>query len=135
MTGERLRFRKGDRILRRADFLRVQHQGRKVQTRSFLIMVSPAEHSRLGITVTRRTAGAVGRNRIKRLVREVFRANRELFPQECELVLVARAAATGLSLASLRAELTQAGPQLRRAAGAGPSGAGPAAASRREPRA
>lgn len=133
MTGEQLRFRKGDRILRRADFLRVQHQGRKVQTRSFLIMVSPAEHSRLGITVTRRTAGAVGRNRIKRLVREVFRRNRALFPGDCELVLVARAAATGLDYASLRTELEQAGPRLRRAAGAEASSAAPA--TEREPRA
>jgi ribonuclease P protein component len=108
VTGERLRFRKSDRILRRADFLRVQHQGRKVQTRSFLIMVSPAEHARLGITVTRRTAGAVGRNRIRRLVREVYRQHRELFPEACELVLVARAAATGLDFTSLRAELERA---------------------------
>ena len=126
MSGERLR--KSDRILRRADFLRVQHQGKKVQTRSFLIMVLPAEQSRFGITVTRRTAGAVGRNRIKRLVREVYRRNRAFFPERCELVLVARAAATKLDYDALRAELEQAGPQLRRAASAAPHPA-------REPRA
>jgi ribonuclease P protein component len=128
VSGERLRFRKSDRILRRADFLRVQHQGKKVQTRSFLIMVLPAEQSRIGITVTRRTAGAVGRNRIKRLVREVYRSNRALFPEGCELVLVARAAATALDYPALRAELEQAGSLLRRAATAAPHPA-------REPRA
>jgi ribonuclease P protein component len=120
VTGERLRFRKSDRILRRADFLRVQSTGHKVQTRSFVIMVLPAEQARFGITVTRRTAGAVGRNRIKRLVREVYRTNRALFPERCELVLVARAAATRLDYAALRAELDAAGSQLRRAAKAAP---------------
>lgn len=120
MTGERLRFRKSDRILRRADFLRVQSSGHKVQTRSFVIMVLPAEQARFGITVTRKTAGAVGRNRIKRLVREVYRRNRALFPERCELVLVARAAATRLDYAALRAELDAAGPQLLRAARATP---------------
>jgi len=120
VTGERLRFRKSDRILRRTDFLRVQHSGHKVQTRSFVIMVLPAEQARFGITVTRKTAGAVGRNHIKRLVREVYRQNRALFPERCELVLVARAAATRLDYASLRAELDAAGPQLRRAAKAAP---------------
>ena len=128
MTGERLRFRKSDRILRRADFLRVQHSGHKVQTRSFVIMVLPAEQARFGITVTRKTAGAVGRNRIKRLVREVYRQNRALFPERCELVLVARAAATTLDYAALQAELEQAGPRLRRAAQA-------ASQAAREPRA
>ena len=128
MSGARLRFRPSDRILRRGDFLRVQRLGQKVQTPSFVIMVLPAEQARLGITVTRKVAGAVGRNRIKRLVREVYRRNRGLFPERCELVLVARAAATGLDYAALRAELEQAGPQLRRAATA-------AHPSAREPRA
>ncbi len=44
---------------------------------------------RLGITVTRRVGKAVRRNRIKRVVREWFRARQqELKP--CDLVVVAR---------------------------------------------
>ena len=46
----------------------------------FVVMVLPAERQRLGVTVTRAYAGAVGRNRIKRLAREVFRRERGLFP-------------------------------------------------------
>ena len=116
MSGERLP--RSDRILRRGDFLRVQHHGHKVQTPSFVIMVLPAEHARLGITVTRKAAGAVGRNRIRRLVREVYRRNRELFPERCELVLVARAGATGLDYAALHAELQKASARLQHAAAA-----------------
>ena len=83
-------------------------------------MVMPALRQRLGITVTRRTAGAVGRNRIKRLVREVFRRERALFPANCEVVLVARSGADQLDYAALRDELLRAQAALQRAAGATP---------------
>jgi ribonuclease P protein component len=105
---------RSDRIQRRADFLRVQHGGKRVQTPHFVIMLMPAERQRLGVTVTRRTAGAVGRNRVRRLVREVFRKNRALFPR-CELVVVARAGADRLDYAAVRAEVAKASSALRRA--------------------
>jgi ribonuclease P protein component len=105
---------RSDRIQNRADFLRVQQGGKRVSTPHFVIMVMPAERQRLGVTVTRRTAGAVGRNRVRRLVREVFRQNRALFPR-CELVVVARAGADQLNYAAVRAEVAKASPALRRA--------------------
>lgn len=105
---------RGDRIQNRADFLRVQQGGKRVSTPHFVIMVMPAARQRLGVTVTRRTAGAVGRNRVRRLVREVFRQNRALFPR-CELVVVARAGADRLDYAAVRAEVAKASPALGRA--------------------
>jgi ribonuclease P protein component len=111
------RFPRADRILSRADFLRTQRDGRRVHTRHFLIMVRCEGRQRLGVTVTRKTAGAVGRNRIRRLAREVFRRNRALFPTGCELVLLARAGADRLDYATLQAELTAARAALARAAG------------------
>jgi ribonuclease P protein component len=110
------RFRRADRILSRADYLRTQRDGRRVHTRHFLIMVRCEGRQRLGITVTRKTAGSVGRNRIRRLAREVFRRNRQLFPAGCELVLLARAGADQLDYATLQAELTAARDALARAA-------------------
>lgn len=103
-----------DRIQSRSDFLRVQQGGRRVTTPHFVIMLMPAERQRLGVTVTRRTAGAVGRNRVRRLVREVFRRNRALFPR-CELVVVARAGSDQLDYAAVRAEVADASSTLRRA--------------------
>ena len=64
----------------RADFLRVQHGGKRVNTAHFVIMVMPGARQRLGMTVTRRAAGAVGRNRVRRLVREVFRPKPRAVP-------------------------------------------------------
>lgn len=104
---------RADRIRRRSDFLRVQGQGRRVRTPHFLLLVSPAEHGRLGVTVTKRVAGAVGRNRIKRLVREVFRRNRALFPRRAEVVVIARRGADALDYAAVRGEVQRASPQLR----------------------
>lgn len=107
---------RADRIRKRADFLRTQQGGKRVQTRHFSIMVLAAPRQRLGITVTRRIAGAVGRNRIRRLAREVFRRNRELFPPNCDLVLLARAGADQLDYATLQAELAAARVALSNAA-------------------
>ena len=116
-------YPRADRLLRRADFLRVQREGKRVNTPHFVVMVLPAERQRFGVTVTKRVAGSVGRNRVKRLAREVYRRERRLFPAGCELVLVARAGADRLDYATLRGELEQARTALARAAGRG-GGAG-----------
>ena len=126
------RFPRSDRILSRADYLRTQREGRRVHTPHFLIMVLASNRQRLGVTVTRKTAGAVGRNRIRRLAREVFRRNRALFPAGCDFVLLARAGADQLDYATLQAELTAASSALGRAARSSPaSPAGPAAKTSR----
>jgi ribonuclease P protein component len=104
-----------DRIRSRRDYLRVQSEGRRVHTPHFVLMVMPAERKRLGITVTRKVAGAVGRNRVKRLVREAFRLNRELFPEACEVVVVARTGAQRLDYAAVCQELRDAENALGRA--------------------
>lgn len=64
------------RPLRRRDFLEAQQSGQRVSSRYFLILVRKGGEDavpRLGVTVTRKVAGAVRRNRIKRLIREWFR--------------------------------------------------------------
>jgi ribonuclease P protein component len=93
----------------------VQHGGKRVQTRHFVIMLMPDSHQRIGVTVTRRVAGSVGRNRIKRLVREVFRRNRRLFPQECDTVVLARTGADQLDYAAVHGEVAKASAAMLRA--------------------
>jgi ribonuclease P protein component len=116
-----------DRLKRRADFARVQSRGRKVHTARFLFLVLPREDDgdvvRLGLTVTRKVANAVGRNRIKRVLREVFRKNRALFPPACDVVVVAKDRAPGLGYEDTRAEIEQSSAALLRAGLAKPTGA------------
>ncbi len=92
----------------------MQARGRKVHAPHFILLVLPSATQALGVTVTRKVAGAVGRNRIKRLCREVFRLNRGLFPPACTVVLVARSGADKLDYAAVQAEVAQASAALHR---------------------
>ncbi len=49
--------------------------------------------ARLGITVTRKFGNAVARNRVKRLLREVFRLAPDLFPNGIDFVVIPKAPA------------------------------------------
>lgn len=104
------------RVRFRAHFLRIQKEARRVHTPHFVVLLSPSDRRRLGVTVTRKVAGAVGRNRIRRLCREVFRRNQALFPADCDVVMVARQGAELLGYAEVCEELTAAGRALGRLA-------------------
>ena len=61
---------------------------------------------RLGITITKKTAQrAVDRNRVKRVVRAVFRKERALFPPGCDVVVIGKSGAEKLGYADVLAEL------------------------------
>ena len=95
----RFSFKKDDRILKRSEFLELTRSGRKVQNDCFvaLFQAGRLEHSRLGITVTRKVGKAALRSRIKRLVREYFRLNRRHLNQNWDINIVAKKKAADLS--------------------------------------
>ena len=45
---------------------------------------------RLGLVVGRKVGGAVARNRVKRLIREFFRLNKEKMPESSDLIVLAK---------------------------------------------
>lgn len=114
-------YRPEDRVKRRSDFRAVQSGGRKVHTPHFLVVVAPREGSlrtRLGITVTKKvSSSAVGRNRVKRVVREVFRRNRELFPDGCDVVVIAKREAPSLGYGEVLEEMRAASRAMKRRGG------------------
>ena len=119
----RERLLASERLKLRRDFLRVSGGGHKVHSARFLFLVLPRGDegpSRLGITVTRKVANAVGRNRIKRVLREVFRRNRAFFPSGCDVVAIAKDRAPGLAYEDARTEVETAARSLHRAAGRPP---------------
>jgi len=113
--GEARRFRRADRLKKRYEFRRVQLSGRRIHTPHFLLVVQPnaLENTRLGITVTKKVGTAVQRNRIKRVVREVFRSNRELFPPSHDVVFIAKREAPAIDYHSLLEELRRAAGKLK----------------------
>ena len=113
-SDEPQRFRRGDRLKKRYEFRQAQLRGRRIHTPHFLIVVLPnaLQNTRLGITVTKKVGTAVQRNRIKRVVREVFRRNRPLFPGSHDIVFIAKRGSTGIDYESLLNELQRSAKKL-----------------------
>lgn len=84
-------FQAGDRVRRRAEFVRVQQQGRRVSGRfvTLLILANDGTAPRLGLIASRKLGPAVARNRAKRRLRELFRRHRETLGPEAALDIVA----------------------------------------------
>ncbi len=89
----------------------VRASGRRLHSKHFLVLVatSATGRSRLGLTVTTKVdKRAVVRNRIKRYVREVFRANARRFSEPVDLVVIARMESPTLTFAQVEQELLKA---------------------------
>ena len=63
--------------------------------------------------MTKKVGTAVERNRIKRVVREVFRRNRTLFPAGHDLVFIAKRGSTDIAYDSLLTEVQRAAKKLQ----------------------
>ena len=100
-------FPKIARLRQRSDFTRVFDTGRRVATPALALHWLASAEPRLGIAVSRKVdPNAVGRNRIKRTLREAFRNLRpQLIP--ADYVIVARLPAAALDNAALRSVFSQ----------------------------
>ncbi len=100
-------FSKNERLLNRSDFVNVNRSGKRYQTEHFAVILKENGLGirRLGVTVTKKTANAVRRNRIKRLIREFFRLNKALLPEGHDFLIIARKDASGLKLKNVTEEL------------------------------
>jgi len=95
----RFSLTKADRILKRSEFVALSKSGYKVQNEYFIACFAPGrqQHCRLGITVTKKVGKAVERNRIKRMVREFFRLNRQRISGNWDINIIAKTRAAGMS--------------------------------------
>ena len=111
------RFPRQARVRARADFDRIFRDGRRVALPALALhWLGDGQPARLGLAVSRKVdPRAVGRNRIKRILRDAFRHLRPTLADGA-YVLVARAPAAAATPAALR----EAFHQLLRRAGALP---------------
>lgn len=92
----------------------MQRGGRKLHLRDLLVFVRPATgRTRVGVTVSKKVGGAVQRNRVKRLIREVYRRNQQLIPQGLDVVFVAKTTAHQANYKELQSQLMALGRQLK----------------------
>jgi ribonuclease P protein component len=75
----------------------------------FLLVAAQNEvgHARLGVAIGRRVGSAVARNRVRRLLREAFRHNRDRGPGPLDLVIVAKPGLVGRGLSEIEREYRQ----------------------------
>lgn len=89
------KFCRSERILKPSEYQRVKIKGKRARAGTILVSILEGDlcGRRLGIVVSRHVGCAVVRNRIKRVVREFFRRNKESFPAgDCVVVVMSGAA-------------------------------------------
>ncbi len=106
----RLRFPKAARLTQTAEFARVRMEGRPVHGKMITLGVLKGvaeKDGRVGIVTSKRVGNAVIRNRVRRRLREIFRAMRPRLIPGLWLVIVAKSPAAKATLAVLGEEFSQ----------------------------
>ena len=102
-------FRRAEKVTNKSSYRIIYEQGVRRSSRFFTIVTCGNSNGvkRLGITVTKKTGNAVFRNRTKRLIREFFRRNKDLFPAGHDVVVMAKKNTPPLTYQETERELTE----------------------------
>ena len=116
-----MRLRPRQRLRTGAEFDTVFKRGARLDGRLFLLVAAPNGRTfdRLGLAVSRRVGGAVGRNRARRLLREGFRRVDRPPGPGFDLVVVARAPLANRGQAEVDREIRERVRRLLRPSGVG----------------
>jgi ribonuclease P protein component len=103
------RLKKTDRVLKRDIFLRATRSKYAKKSMHFVVVELKGHvgEKKLGITASKRVGNAVKRNRVKRLIREFFRKNKEKLKKDTYYIIIAKKNSHTLSYNDVFNELSQ----------------------------
>nr|WP_237691053.1 ribonuclease P protein component [Paenibacillus caui] len=104
------------RLRNRADFGRVYRNGKSFANRQLVVYWSPrpeVEQFRLGVSVSKKVGNAVVRNRMRRLIKEIVRLNKDKLNEHVDIIFIVRKGALEMSYGDLQKSVLHA---LRKAA-------------------
>ena len=91
-------LKKCDKLAKNKNFQAVYKGGKSISNRLLVLYMLP-NHSlarKIGFAAGKRLGNAVVRNRVKRMMREAFRLNREKLPEGHDFILVGRQPVVGV---------------------------------------
>jgi ribonuclease P protein component len=92
-----------------AEFQALFHRGKRIERPSFLVLWREVESGRrVGFAVSRRLRRAVDRNRIRRRLREAYRAARSAAPEAVAVIVIGKQRALDVEFGTLVSELRSA---------------------------
>ena len=108
------KFPRSVRIVRSSDYKTLYKTGHKIHSSNFVLFgrCNALGCSRLGITASRKVGGAVVRNSVKRLLREIFRRSLNQIPGGFDVVANAKSGCCSVQYDDLRVEFLAAVKKL-----------------------
>jgi ribonuclease P protein component len=102
MSMKPLGFPRQRRLLRAKEFASLHKSGRRSFTGHFIVYISPNRFSfsRLGVSINANAGNAVERNRLKRVLREIFRLNHDAISIPVDIHIAVKRGVQATSAAS-----------------------------------
>lgn len=102
-------FPKDLKIRKTSEYDRIFGKSKRLTSEHFIILYAPNSlgYPRAGFVVAKKNvSGAVGRNRVKRILRDIFRRNKSLF-DSMDFVFVAKSGSDSLDYARAKEEIEE----------------------------
>ena len=86
-------------LKKNSDFQKIYREGKSYANRFLVmyVMENGTDCSRIGISVSKKVGGSVVRHRVKRLIKEAYRLQEEMFNRGLDIVVIARVSAKEIS--------------------------------------
>ncbi|MDR2981020.1 MAG: ribonuclease P protein component [Puniceicoccales bacterium] len=121
-ASNRMRFPATQKLRLQADFVRVRQEGSRLECGPFVLnalkVPGATTPARIGVVTGKKMLGdAVYRNRMRRVFREIFRLNPQVWPAGWDVVIVPRRSSLEKDYASLERRYLESCARLLRNAG------------------